>query len=93
MVVEVVNLRPESQAEQAAFTALLDLADLLADSPIDVSETRVIGGHMVELHIARHNFPRHYSRMTLDSDFGLDKVKLLGLDLRALARPRESVRY
>ncbi|NVB39050.1 hypothetical protein G6O69_14500 [Pseudenhygromyxa sp. WMMC2535] len=82
MDAEIVEHRPRSNAERAAFCALLDLADLLADAPIDVASTRVIGGHMVELHALRHQLDGPlYRRMTLDADVGLDKVALRGLDL------------
>jgi hypothetical protein len=69
---EVVTLRPRSRAEYAALTALLDLGELIAESPIQVERTRVIGGQMVGLHVARYRLEQTLSRMTLDTDFGLD---------------------
>lgn len=78
---EVVTLRPRSRAEYAALTALLDLGDLLAASPIRVEDTRVIGGHMVGLHVARYGLEQTHSRMTADTDFGLDVATLNQLDL------------
>lgn len=81
MALEIVQFRPESAAERAGLTALLDLGDLLADAPISVGDTRVIGGHMVGIHVVRAGLDRSHVRMTADTDFGLDVRDLRGLDL------------
>jgi hypothetical protein len=77
---EVVNLKPRSRAEAAALAALVDLGDLLAEANIAVSDTRVIGGHMVALHVERHGLDHTHLRMTADSDFGLDMSTLRRLN-------------
>jgi hypothetical protein len=79
--IATVTLRPRSRAEHAALIALLDLGELLAEAPIDIEETRVIGGHMVALHAALQGLDGEHTRMTLDTDFGLHMSTLNGLDL------------
>jgi hypothetical protein len=69
---EVVTLRPNSWSDRAALTAPLDLG---------IENTRIIGGHMVAIHVARRGLDRSHVRTTADTDFGLDVGELLRLGL------------
>src|SRR5690606_18155826 len=78
---EVVTLRPNSRPDRTALIALLDLGDLLAEAPLPIEQTRVIGGHMVAIHVARHGLDLSHARTTADTDFGLGVNDLLRLGL------------
>ncbi len=67
-LVRTLPLRCTSNADEAAFTALRDVARL------EVEPVRVIGGQMVSLHAHRHGLT--LPRETVDADLGLQPFVL-----------------
>jgi len=61
-----------SYAEDLSFHALIDLSDIVAEKKID--DARVIGGHMVTLHVQRWGLGDALYRATLDADLGIPPV-------------------
>lgn len=61
-----------SYAEDLSFHALIDLSDIVAEKNID--DARVIGGHMVTLHVQRWGLGDALYRATLDADLGVPPV-------------------
>jgi hypothetical protein len=61
-----LTLRANSLADDLGFVALADLAHVLADV-----ESRVIGGHMVQLHVYRWGLGSDLYRATQDADLGV----------------------
>lgn len=65
---ESVSVRSASLAEDAGYVALKDIAEL------NIADSRIVGGHMVSLHVYRHGLTLH--RATSDADLGLTPVVL-----------------
>jgi hypothetical protein len=66
--VTALRLTASSQADQAGFLALRDLAAVADDLGI---EYRIVGGQMVRLHVALAAVPEPVARVTLDADMGI----------------------
>jgi hypothetical protein len=64
--IERLALRATSIADDLGFVALIDLAKALKDT-----ESRVIGGHMVQLHVYRWGLGMELYRETQDADLGV----------------------
>lgn len=62
-----------SRAEDGAYLALADVATTAAATR---TEYRVVGGHMVALHMARHPSAGLLARQTADADVGLEPLVL-----------------
>ena len=58
-----------SLAEDLSFVALHDLSEVVTELGLD--EARVIGGHMVMLHVYRHGLGSDLYRATADADLGV----------------------
>ena len=61
-----------SYAEDLSFHALIDLSDIINEKKID--DARVIGGHMVTLHVQRWGLGDALYRATLDADLGIPPI-------------------
>lgn len=61
-----------SYAEDLSFHALIDLSDIVTEKKID--DARVIGGHMVTLHVQRWGLGEALYRATLDADLGVPPI-------------------
>ncbi len=70
---EPLTLMSASRAEDGAYLALADVATTAGETN---TEYRVIGGHMVTLHMARHPFAALVARQTADADVGLEPLVL-----------------
>ena len=68
MAPELITLHPRSAAERCGLTSLLDLGELLAEAPIQLEDTRVIGGHMIAIHVARHQLGQDFGRLSCVAD-------------------------
>lgn len=66
-------LAANSVADDLGFVALAELAKVLS-SHGDISGTRIIGGHMVMLHVQRWGLGRELYRETQDADLGVAPV-------------------
>ena len=83
MPLNLVTLYARSFAEEACFSALADLHQVLQRTP----QARVIGGMMVTLHTHRWQLPDQVERLTLDNDLGVaSRVIVEGSILEDLAR-------
>lgn len=77
-----------SVADDLGFVALSDLASVLREGNQE-GDSRLIGGHMVSLHVQRWALGRELYRETQDADLGVPPVIARdgGVD-RAFARAR-----
>ncbi|HEY3714431.1 MAG TPA: hypothetical protein VGL39_07895 [Jatrophihabitantaceae bacterium] len=91
-----LRVRASSQAEEAGFLAMRDLAAVADDVGI---EYRLIGGQMVRLHIALADVPEPVVRVTQDADMGVaatsarDPALIPGLEALGYTRPGASNRF
>lgn len=67
-VVTELRVQAASQAEDAGFLAMRDIAAVAADTG---SEYRIVGGQMVRLHVALADVTEPTARITVDADVGL----------------------
>ncbi|HTK15537.1 MAG TPA: hypothetical protein VL769_04020 [Acidimicrobiia bacterium] len=67
----------QSRAEDLGFVALHDVASILEGS----DESRIIGGHMVQLHAYRWNLGADLYRQTQDADLGVPPIAIKDLEL------------
>ncbi len=67
--VNELTLGSASYAEDLSFHALIDLSEVVTEKKID--DARVIGGHMVTLHVQRWGLGEALYRATLDADLGV----------------------
>jgi hypothetical protein len=94
--VTALRVRASSQAEEAGFLAMRDLAAVADDVGI---EYRLIGGQMVRLHIALADVPEPVVRVTQDADMGVaatsarDPALIPGLEALGYTRPGASNRF
>lgn len=65
-------LSANSVADDLGFVALADLADAIRGP--NLGETRIIGGHMVMLHVHRWGLGRELYRETQDADLGITPI-------------------
>lgn len=66
-------LAANSVADDLGFVALADLSRVLGEYG-DLSQTRIIGGHMVMLHVQRWGLGRDLYRETQDADLGIAPI-------------------
>ena len=91
-----LRLSASSQAEEAGFLAMRDLAAVADDVGI---EYRLIGGQMVRLHVALADVPEPVVRVTQDADMGVaaasarDPALVSGLEALGYTRPGASNRF
>lgn len=64
-----MTIASASIAEDLSFLALRDVAQVVAD--LDIEAARIIGGHMVTLHVYRHALGHDLYRATADADLGV----------------------
>jgi hypothetical protein len=67
----------QSRAEDLGFVALRDVASILEGS----DESRIIGGHMVQLHAHRWSLGAALYRQTQDVDLGVPPIAIRDLEL------------
>lgn len=95
-VVTALRLHSASQAEDAGFLAMRDIAAIAADTGI---EYRIVGGQMVRLHVALADVAEPTVRVTLDADIGItaasarDPALVAGLEALGYTRPGASNRF
>jgi hypothetical protein len=70
-------LTAHSRAEDLGFVALGDVASILDGS----GESRIIGGHMVQLHAYRWSLSADLYRQTQDADLGVPPIAIKDLEL------------
>ncbi|MDP9094536.1 MAG: hypothetical protein M3N95_16750 [Actinomycetota bacterium] len=91
-----LRLSASSQAEEAGFLAMRDLAAVADDVGI---EYRLVGGQMVRLHVALADVPEPVVRVTQDADMGVaatsarDPALVPGLEALGYTRPGASNRF
>ncbi|MCW2539472.1 MAG: uncharacterized protein JWN95_1197 [Frankiales bacterium] len=91
-----LSLSASSQAEEAGFLAMRDLAAVADDVGI---EYRLVGGQMVRLHVALADVPEPVVRVTQDADMGVavtsarDPALVPGLEALGYTRPGASNRF
>jgi hypothetical protein len=94
--VTALRLSASSQAEEAGFLAMRDLAAVANDVGI---EYRLVGGQMVRLHVALADVPEPVVRVTQDADMGVaatsarDPALVPGLEALGYSRPGASNRF
>jgi hypothetical protein len=94
--VTALRLSASSQAEEAGFLAMCDLAAVADDVGI---EYRLVGGQMVRLHVALADVPEPVVRVTQDADMGIeatsarDPALVPGLEALGYTRPGASNRF
>jgi hypothetical protein len=94
--VTALRLSASSQAEEAGFLAMRDLAAVADDVGI---EYRLVGGQMVRLHVALADVPEPIVRVTQDADMGVaatsarDPALVPGLEALGYTRPGASNRF
>jgi hypothetical protein len=94
--VTALRLSASSQAEEAGFLAMRDLAAVADDVGI---EYRLVGGQMVRLHVALADVPEPVVRITQDADMGVaarsarDPALVAGLEALGYTRPGASNRF
>jgi hypothetical protein len=94
--VTALRLSASSQAEEAGFLAMRDLAAVADDVGI---EYRLVGGQMVRLHVALADVPEPVVRVTQDADMGVaatsarDPALVAGLEALGYTRPGASNRF
>lgn len=81
-----LTLAAASVSDDLGFVAMADLAAVLAELP-DV-ESRIIGGHMVTLHVQRWGLGRDLYRQTQDTDLGVPPVGVKDGQLIELLKQR-----
>ncbi len=95
-VVTELRLHAASQAEDAGFLAMRDIAAIAADTGI---EYRIVGGQMVRLHVALADVAEPTVRGTLDADMGIaaasarNPALVAGLEALGYTRPGASNRF
>lgn len=95
-VVTELRLHSQSQAEDAGFLAMRDIAAIAADTGI---EYRIVGGQMVRLHVALADVAEPAVRVTLDADLGVTAASarnpalVAGLEALGYRRPSASNRF
>jgi hypothetical protein len=67
-----LNVGSASLAEDLSFLALRDVAEVVTNQGIDAA--RIIGGHMVTLHVYRYALGNELHRATADADLGVTPV-------------------
>ena len=72
-----VVLTAQSRAEDLGFVALHDLSSVLANA----DQSRIIGGHMVQLHAYRWNLGANLYRETQDADLGVPPILVRDLEI------------
>lgn len=91
-----LRLSASSQAEEAGFLAMRDLAAVADDVGI---EYRLVGGQMVRLHVALAGAAEPVVRVTQDADMGIeaasasDPALVPGLESLGYSRPGASNRF
>lgn len=75
-----------SVVDDLGFVAMADLSAVLADA--GNVESRIIGGHMVTLHVHRWRLGRELYRETRDADLGIPPVVVRDGELIKLLRAR-----
>jgi hypothetical protein len=94
--VTTLHLDASSQAEEAGFLAMRDLAAVTADLGI---EYRIVGGQMVRLHVALAGVAEPVVRVTQDADMGIAEASarnpglVPGLEALGYARPDAANRF
>ncbi len=91
-----LRLSASSQAEEAGFLAMRDLAAVADEVGI---EYRLVGGQMVRLHVALADVPEPVVRITQDADMGVaaasarNPALVPGLEALGYTRPGASNRF
>jgi hypothetical protein len=94
--VTTLHLDASSQAEEAGFLAMRDLAAVTADLGI---KYRIVGGQMVRLHVALAGVAEPVVRVTQDADMGIAEASarnpglVPGLEALGYARPDAANRF
>jgi hypothetical protein len=94
--VTTLHLDASSQAEEAGFLAMRDLAAVTDDLGI---EYRIVGGQMVRLHVALAGVAEPVVRVTQDADMGIAEASarnpclVPGLEALGYARPNAANRF
>jgi hypothetical protein len=94
--VTALRLSASSQAEEAGFLAMRDLATVAGDAGI---EYRLVGGQMVRLHVALAEVPEPVARVTQDADMGIEAASarnpelVPALEALGYSRPGASNRF
>jgi hypothetical protein len=95
-VVTELRLHSTSQAEDAGFLAMRDIAAVADDAGI---EYRIVGGQMVRLHVALAGVEEPTIRVTLDADMGVaaasarNPALVAGMEALGYTRPGASNRF
>lgn len=76
---ERLDLQCASVAEHLGFVALADVATAIANTDLGEKDSRVIGGHMVALHVLRWDL--NLSRATQDVDLGVKPLVVQDTEL------------
>jgi hypothetical protein len=76
-----------SAADDLGFVALSDLSVALSGTESDI-QSRIIGGHMVTLHVQRWGLGRELYRETQDIDLGIPPIAVKDGRLVELLRER-----
>ena len=76
---ERLDLLCVSAAEHLGFVALADVATAISNAELGKESSRVIGGHMVALHVLRWNL--NLPRVTQDVDLGVTPLVVQGPEL------------
>jgi hypothetical protein len=82
-VVTALRLHSASQAEDAGFLAMRDIAAIADDTRI---EYRIVGGQMVRLHVALAGVAEPTVRITMDADMGITAASARNPALIAASR-------
>jgi hypothetical protein len=94
--VTALDLYSTSQAEDAGFLAIRDIAAIADDTGI---EYRIVGGQMVRLHVAIAGVQEPVVRVTQDADMGIaaasarNPALVAGLEALGYTRPGTSNRF
>lgn len=95
-VVTELRLHSTSQAEDAGFLAMRDIAVVADNTRI---EYRIVGGQMVRLHVALAGVPEPTVRVTQDADMGVaaasarNPALVAGMEALGYTRPGASNRF
>ena len=70
-----LKLIATSQTDDLSFVVLKDVAHVVTEQKL-VDCVRLIGGHMVTLHVHRWNLGKNLYRETVDADLGIQKFAM-----------------
>ena len=82
-----LKLAATSVADDLGYIALADMAAIIKERGV-ADQVRLIGGHMVTLHVQRWGLGTDLYRETTDADLGIQKFALNNLDAVAALRER-----